>query len=224
MARSTASVRVPVPKGQKAQFGKIEMVGYTQFIKAIRTAEDKGVADAKIRAANEHVAQIVITKARSLASTKMEKRAAGTLVTSKKVNAVAVVGGAKDVPYFGGANFGSHRNQRRIIKKPNVRGTRSRATKIRDDEDLDMIVKRVERQRVSRSGKTTTKKEGGFQVKVERTANGNVRVIRGWNQFPIEWAKGKDQFLYRAVTMQETQIIEEYQRFIDTWAGDAFNE
>jgi predicted secreted protein len=36
--------------------------------------------------------------------------------------------------------------------------------------------------------------------------------------------KGKDQFLYRAVTMTQDQISASYQRFIDEMTEKAFND
>ena len=214
--------------GQQDNFGAVQVIGLTEFIKDIRKAADKGAADALIREANERVAKVVIRTARSLANTKQERRAAASLDVASSVQQVKVTMGGGDVPYAGGANFGAHIDQRRLIKAPNVRGRRSRATIVREGESILRVATRVESQFVSRSGRTVSRFEGGQQVKLARTASGGLRVIRGWNQFrakgqePTRYAKGKDQFLYRAVTLTQSQISESYQRFIDEMTKRAF--
>lgn len=208
-------------QGQRDQFGKIEVLGLSQFTRELKKAQAAGIGDKMMKKANERVAALVIERAQAIASGKMQKKAAGSLTVASSSNSVKVVGGGKDVPYFGGANFGAQRNQRRLIKKGNMRGTRSRATKVRDGEDVSQVVKRVEQQYVTKSGKTTTKYEGGLQVRLSRDANGNVKVIRGWNQFP-EWQKGRDQFLYRAVTQLQDKIVKMYNGFIDDISRGGF--
>lgn len=216
--------------GQKDNFGKVEVIGLTAFIKDIRKAGDKGATDALIKQANERVAAVVIRTARSLANTKQERKAAESLEVSSSVTQVKVLMGGRAVPYAGGANFGAYTNQRRLIKAPNQRGRRSRATLVRENESILAVATRVERQFVSKSGRTITEAEGGTQVKLARTASGGLRVIKGWNNFtakgqqPTRWVKGKDQFLYRAVTMTQDQISASYQRFIDEMTEKAFND
>lgn len=214
--------------GQKDNYGAVVVLGLTEFIADIRKAGDKGATDAMIREANERVAKIVIRMANSLANTKQERRAARSLETSSNIQQVKVTMGGKDVPYAGGANFGSYTNLRRLIKsRDNVRG-RKRATIVRDKESILKVATNVERQYVTRSGKTVTAFEGGSQVKLARNATGGLVVIRGWNQFrakggpSTQWQKGKDQFLYRAVTITQEQISESYQAFIDKMIRDAF--
>jgi hypothetical protein len=216
--------------GQKDNFGKVEVIGLTAFIKDIRQAGDKGATDALIKQANERVAAVVIRTARSLASTKQQRKAAQSLEVSSSVTQVKVLMGGRAVPYAGGANFGAYTNQRRLIKAPNQRGRRSRATLVRDSESILAVATRVERQFVSKSGRTTSEREGGTQVKLARTASGGLKVIKGWNNFtakggqPTRWVKGKDQFLYRAVTMTQDQISASYQRFIDEMTQKAFDD
>jgi hypothetical protein len=219
---------VPEIIGQKDNFGAVQVIGLTEFIKDIRKASDKKAADVLIREANERVAKIVIRTANALANTKQERRAAATLETSSSVRQVQVRMGGRQAPYAGGANFGSYTDLRRLIKAPNQRGRRSRATIVRQGESILKVATNVERQFVSRSGRTISRFEGGTQVKLARTASGGLRVIRGWNQFrakggtPTPYVKGKDQFLYRAVTMTQAQISESYQQFIDKMIGRAF--
>ena len=212
-------------KGQKDQFGKIEIVNYTQFIKGMKKAADEGYTDEIIAKANDEIATIIIRRANQIASTKMEKKAAATLVKSSSKLKVAVTGGGKEVPYFGGANFGSKRNTRRLIKAPNMRGKRSRATTVRDGEDIDVVVRRVESQRVDSSGKTVSKRLFGDTGKVDiaRTKSGSVKVIRGWNQFK-EQKKGQDFFLYRAVSREEAHIMMLYQTALDRVTAEGFSD
>jgi len=214
--------------GQKDNFGAVEVLGLTEFIKDIRAATDKAAADAKIREANERVAAVVIRMARALADTKQERRAAASLETSSSVQQVEVRMGGKAAPYAGGANFGAHIDQRRLIKAPNQRGRRSRATIVREGESILKVATRVEAQFVSRSGRTVSAFEGGTRVKLARSASGGLRVITGWNNFrakgqpPTQWRKGRDEFLYAAVTRTQDQISASYQRFIDETLGKAF--
>ena len=210
-------------KGQKDQFGKIEIVNYTQFIKGIKKAADDGYSESIIAKANDEIAAIIIRRANQIASTKMEKKAAASLVKSSSKLRVAVTGGGKAVPYFGGANFGSFRDTRRLIKAPNVRGRRSRATLVRHGEDIDVVVKRVENQSVESSGKTISKRLGGQKVDIARTKSGSVKVIKGWNQFK-EFKKGPDFFLYRAVSREERHITMLYQTALDRVTGEAFGD
>lgn len=207
-------------KGQKDQFGKIEIIGFNQFMKAIKQAEDDGYTAEIVMRANERVAEGIIRRARLFASTKMEKSAAATLRHEATKLRVAVSGGGRTVPYFGGANFGANRDTKRIIKAPNMRGRRSRATTVRHGEDVDVVARRIESQTVESTGKTVTR-GAGQKVEVARTKSGGVRVIKGWNQFK-QMRKGSDFFLYRAVTSDEQRITAIYQNMLDEITGQAF--
>jgi len=216
--------------GQKDNFGAVQVQGLSEFIKDIKKARDKGAANTLIREANERVAKVVIRMARTLANTKQERKAAATLEVSSSTTSVQVRMGGKEAPYAGGANFGSYQNQRRLIKAPNQRGRRSRATRVREGESLLKVATRVENQFVSRSGRTIKRREGTEEnrVKLATNSRGGFKVINGWNQFrakgnaPTVWVKGKDQFLYRAVTLTQDQISKSYQEFIDKMIGEAF--
>lgn len=218
----------PSISGQSGGYGKVEVENLTPFLREIKRAQGKGAADALMKQANERVAAIVIRGAKSLAQTKQQRKAAATLETSSSQMAVKVVGGGRGLPYFGGANFNARLNQTRLIKAPNVRGTRSRATLVRSGENIDKVARRVESQFVDSRGRNIGQRQGGTQVALARTKSGNVRSIKGWNNFtakgqrPVEWRKGKDNFVYAAVTMFYDDIAKSYQRFIDDNLGDAF--
>jgi len=219
--------RQPRITGQSAM-GKVEVTNLTPFLREIRQATDKGAADALIKEANERVAAIVIRGAKGLANTKQQRKAAATLETSSSRMAVKVIGGGKGVPYFGGANFNARLDETRLIKAPNVRGTRSRATLVRSGENVDKVARRVESQFVDSRGRNIGKRGGGTQVRLARTKSGGLRAIKGWNNFtakgqrPVAWVKNKDNFVYKAVTMFYDDIAKSYEKFIDDNMGDAF--
>ena len=218
----------PSISGQSGGYGKVEVMNLTPFLREIKKATDKGAADALIKQANEAVAKIVIRGAKALATTKQQRKAAGTLETSSSRMAVKVIGGGKGVPYFGGANFNARTNQTRLIKSPNVRGTRARATLVRQGENIDKVARRVESQYVDSRGRNIGKRQGGTQVALSRTKSGGLRAIKGWNNFtaqgqrPVEWRKNKDNFVYASVAMNYDDIARAYQKFIDDNLGDAF--
>lgn len=218
----------PSISGQSGGYGKVEVENLTPFLREIKKATDKAAADALIKEANERVARIVIRGAKSLATTKQQRKAAATLETSSSRMAVKVVGGGKGVPYFGGANFNARLNETRLIKSPNVRGTRARATLVRSGENIDKVARRVESQYVDSRGRNIGRRAGGTQVTLSRTKAGGLRAIKGWNNFtakgqrPVAWVKNKDNFVYAAVTMFYDDIAASYQRFIDDNLGDAF--
>ena len=218
----------PTISGQSGGYGKVEVLNLTQFLNDIKKATDKGAADALIKQANERVAAIVIRGANALATTKQQRKAAATLEASSSRAAVKVVGGGKGVPYFGGANFNAYTNQTRLVKSPNVRGTRARATLVRSGENVDKVARRVESQYVDSRGRNIGRRAGGTQVTIARTKSGGLRKIKGWNNFtakgqpPRAWQKNKDNFVYAAVTMFQDDISKSYQKFIDDNIGRAF--
>lgn len=207
-------------KGQQDQFGRIQVTNFSKFIKSIREASDKGAMDEEIRKANEAVAKIVISTARVLADTKQEVRAAGSLETSSTVRQVQVRGGGKGVPYFGGANFGSYQNLPRLVKAKVKGRKKGRATIVREGESILKVAIKVEAQRY--------RGKGSERVKLARTASGGLQVIKGWNNFGrkggarTNYTKGKDEFLYAAVTKDGEQIMKLYGEHMDRITKKAF--
>lgn len=207
-------------KGQQDQFGRIQVTNFSKFIKSIREASDKGAMDEEIRKANEAVAKIVISTARVLADTKQEVRAAGSLETSSTVRQVQVRGGGKGVPYFGGANFGSYQNLPRLVKAKVKGRKKGRATIVREGESILKVAIKVEAQRY--------RGKGSERVKLARTASGGLQVIKGWNNFGrkggarTNYTKGKDEFLYAAVTKDSEQIMKLYGEHMDRITKKAF--
>jgi hypothetical protein len=199
--------------------GRVEVVGLNKFRQDLKRSTAD--ADKQMTEANNKVAGVVIRGARALADTRQEKRAAATLAATSTGRAARVTGGGKGVAYFGGANFGAHINQRRIIKlKGKGQSKRGRSTVVRKGQRVKDVVGRIEAQSNPNTGRG---------VSVKRDKAGNVKVIRGWNQFraaggrPTRWRKGKDQFLYAAVRTMYPTIAREYQEALDRFTHDAFD-
>lgn len=204
-----------------ADYGKVEVVGLAAFRREVRKATEDGSGEELLREANYRAGLEVIRWAKAEAhGDRQRMSAAKTLTSLRRGYGVYVVGGDKTVPYFGGANFGSDRNVRRIIKAPR-QGKRSRATRVRSGEDIEKVVRKIEAQRVDRRGRTVTAKEGGRQIKVARTKSGSTRVIRGWNQFG-KWRKGRDYFLYRGVNRNYQDLEMIYEAMLRRALRDAF--
>lgn len=204
-----------------ADYGKVEVLGLAAFRREVRKATEDGSGEELLKEANYRAGLEVIRWAKAEAQgNKQRMSAAKTLTSLRRGYGVYVVGGDKTVPYFGGANFGSDSNVRRIIKAPR-QGRRSRATRVRAGEDIEKVVRKIEAQRVDKRGRTVTATEGGKQVKVARTKSGSTRVIRGWNQFD-KWRKGKDYFLYKGVSRHYDDLEMIYEAMLRRALRDAF--
>ena len=207
-------------KGQTDNYGHIQVTNFSAFIKSIQNASEKGAADEEIRNANEAVAKIVILTARVLANTKQEIKAARSLETASSIRQVQVRGGGKGVPYFGGANFGSYQNLPRLVKAKVKGRKKGRSTMVRDGESILKVAIKVEAQ--GYRGK------GSSRVQLARTKSGGLHVIQGWNQFGAKgqsrthYVKGKDEFLYAAVTKEQSGIIEMYAKHMERITNKAF--
>lgn len=195
----------------------IRIPGMNDFVKAIRKATEDKKGEEQVKAANYRVGLLVVRMAQREARTDMEKKAAETLTAKKAMTAVRVGLGGWTTPYYAGANFGAYRNQTRLIKARALRDLgggktfqrRTRATLVRKGENIDTVVRRVERQYVDTRGRTIKRRQGGTQVRLERTKSGGVKKMKGWNQFK-PWRKNKDYFLYEAIRNNYDQIVTEY--------------
>lgn len=217
-----------MPITRSAETIKVE--GLAAFRRELRKVQTEGGENgqALLGEANERVADFVITHALVKARSEGDQaiRAALTMDASKSGVSARINAGGNKAPFFGGAEFGAHRNLRRLIKKP-VRRTsnggktfttkRSRATVVRDSEDIGKVARRVERQYVDKAGRTVTKKEGGRKVELERTQSGALKVIRGWNQFkPWRGNKaGAGYFLFPTIRNKFDEIGEIYMDELD---------
>ena len=186
-------------------YGKVNVLGLAEFRRYVRQATEDGTGEEALKEANYRVGlQVIRWAQREAAGDAQRAQAADTLTSTRRGYGVYVTGGDRTTPWFGGANFGADRDIRRLVKAPK-QGKRSRATRVRNEEDIEKVVRRVEAQFVDRRGRTMTQREGGKRVRLARTKSGSVRVIRGWNQFD-KWTKGKDYFLYRGIAKHSDDL------------------
>jgi hypothetical protein len=206
--------------------GEIRVDGLREFRSALRTFTADHAGKQQLKNGNRRVAELVASKVQALASTKMERKAADTIKPANRADGVYVIGGSKDVPYFGGANFGAHRDVLRILKADRIKkGDRGRATMVREDQasdprKLNKVILRIEQQSVTSTGKVA-KKGQGVQVRVARTKAGGVRTMRGWNQFK-PWTKGQDYMLYRSIKNNIDEIVALYFKELERLTKQAF--
>jgi hypothetical protein len=88
--------------------GVVAVQGLDDLRRELRKLADAGLTD-QLKDANKAVADLVVAGAQSAASTRMERRAASSLRSSRQAARAQVVGGSAKVPFFGGAEFGSLR-------------------------------------------------------------------------------------------------------------------
>ena len=211
---------------------RIKIEGLKDFLNDIKKSTEDKSGQKWVQEANQRTGDFIIQIAKREASTKAEKKAASTLTAKKAIAAVRVAGGSEAVPYFAGANFGAYRNKVRLIKAKAVRDIgggfinqkRTRATMVRgigSQRQIEQVARRIERQHVDTRGRTVARREGGQQVRLARTKNGNIRKIRGWNQFR-KWSKGKDYFLFTAIEKNFQQIIDFYYDELNQLTRKAF--
>lgn len=134
-----------------------------------------------LKEVNFDVANFVVNKSRSAATSfgSMDVKAMKSLKASKTQAEAKIMGGGTKYPMFGGSEFGAYQNRKRLIKN-----TKGRATIVRNNENIDKVIRRVESQTViydRRGAPTTVRKKardswGGTAVKVEG-------IMLGWNQF-----------------------------------------
>ena len=222
----------------------VNVVGLREFQKEIkRLATDgdpKGLE--QFKEANYKVAHYVRGKALVAAGSKgkMARKAANDM-SAVRSGVSAQLKANSHVPYFGGAEFGAKQNLRRLVKQPVVhagrpkksglpgktRTSRSRATVVRDGEDVGKVQRRVEAQYATKSGKTVSPKEAGArQVKVARRANGGLHVVKGWNQFKPWKGNGHQAGYWLMPTIRDNieNIGEMYQDELEKIMKPAFPE
>lgn len=207
--------------------GEIRIDGLREFRRGLAEFTKDPAGKQQLQKGNAKVADLVINKTQQLAGDKIQAKAAATLKPAKRVDGVYVIGGSRDVPYFGGANFGAYNDVLRILKADRMyKGQRGRAAMVRKEEEwrVDKIVRKIEQQYVSASGKTVTRREGlqgGVRIQVARTGAGTVRTMRGWNQFK-PWRKNEDYMLYRAIKNNIDEIVTVYFKELDRLTKQAF--
>jgi hypothetical protein len=93
--------------------GGVKVAGLRELRKELRKLDDSGLTD-ELRQANIDVAEMVVRSAQGKASTRQQRKAAGTLRPGKQAGRAVVIGGNAEVPWFGGAEFGAAQGQRRV--------------------------------------------------------------------------------------------------------------
>lgn len=188
----------------------------------------KGLGDRallkELGAENQHIARMIVAEAQKLAGGGREEKVASRLAGTKTAAGVSIrlpqlvdVNDKRGLrPVGTGTEFGAYRNKRRLVKN-----TGGRKTIVRDNENLDAVIRRVENQTIMRDrfgGASTMpkryRKVGAEAVKV-------TKVIRGWNGFrPWRGNGGRaGYFLFPAVRRNREKAIEMYMAKIeDIWS------
>lgn len=164
---------------------------------------------------NKRYAEMVRTKALGLAGPGREQRVASRMVSVGSRTFVGVrLPALVDVndkrgprPVGMGTEFGAYQNRRRLEKN-----TGGRRTIVRENEDINKVIRRVEDQ--TRMGFDTVRKKArtmesyqGFVTAVKVT-----RIVRGWNMFRTWRGNGgrAGYFLYPAVRRSRSEIADLY--------------
>jgi len=107
--------------GDRIKSKTVTVEGLDEFRRELRKLDEKGLID-ELKDANYDVAKLVVGRAQQNASSRMERSAAASMRPSRQAARAQVTGGGADVPFFGGAEFGAMRNQRRQTPRGTVTG------------------------------------------------------------------------------------------------------
>jgi hypothetical protein len=210
--------------------GSVTVRGLDELIREVKQLDDPEQFEVRIKDANYKVGELVkLGSQPGIAA--QSSRAASTMSVSRALKAARLSFGGPKAPWALGVEFGAHKDRRRIIKERAVRISRtgkvsfsqSRATIVRDGEDVDKIIGRIESQTVDEQGRTQARNRG-VGVKVARYKNGSPRVRLGWNQFRSWKGIGPDAgyAIFPFIKRNSAAIVELYGDEIDKITGDAF--
>lgn len=191
-----------------------KVIGLSELRSELKALEDKGLIE-ELKDANEAAAEIVAAQARAnfRALGGMGALVAETVVASRTQNRAQLAFGGAKAPFAGGVEFGAERNVLRLRKN-----TGGRATKVRNEENLDKVIGRVQAQTVAANGKgSVAKRLGGTQVQV-------IGKVRGWNQFKPWKGNGANAgyALYPAIRSKIGEVVDSYGDAIEKLAKKAF--
>lgn len=199
----------------------IRIDGAKEMRETLKNLGDRALLK-ELGAENKRIARFIVLAAQELAGSsanpsrqKRERIVAGNLL---ETNAASYVGirlpGLVDVsdkrgprPVGMGTEFGAYQNRRRLRKS-----TGGRNTIVRDDEDINAVIRRVEAQTITRDrygGASTIKKKartlGGEAVRV-------TGVMKGWNTFRPWRGNGTraGYFLFPAIRRNRDKAVELY--------------
>ena len=209
--------------------------GLDDLNKELRELADPERFQQELKEAHWKVADLV----RSLAVPKIPVRtgAARNSVTAQRTQFAArlSMGGGKAVHALG-VEFGAKHDLRRIVKERAIRfgtdkdgnrttklGARTRATVVRDGEDIDRVIGRVTQQAVDEFGRTQAKGRGVL-VKIATYKNGSPKVRKGWNHFRHWRGVGPDAgyAIYPTIRSNQVLIMHMYEAEVDKIVRDAF--
>ena len=214
--------------------GSVTVRGLDELIREVKQLDDPEQFELRIKDANYKVGELVRVGSLPGISTR-SSRAASTLRVSKTLKAARLSLGGDGAVWALGQEFGSHYNLRRIIKERAVRfktdadgnlssrvGKVGRATIVRDNEDVDAIIGRIERQSVDEFGRIQAKGRGVL-VKV-KYKNGSPNIRLGWNMFPRWRGNGANAGynIFPFIRKNSAAIVELYSSEIADITGDAF--
>ena len=213
----------------------LRVVGLSDLNKELRELADPERFQEELKDAHFKVADLV----RSLAESKIPVKtgAARASVTAQRTqNAARLSMGGGKAAHALGVEFGAKHDLRRIVKERSIRfkreedgslstrlGRRTRATVVRDGEDIDSVIGRVTQQSVDEFGRTQAKGRGVL-VKVARYKNGSPKVRLGWNHFRSWRGIGPDAgyAIFPFIKRNNQVIVELYEDEIADITGDAF--
>ena len=85
----------------------VKVDGLAAFRKELKSLEDAPEFEKELKEANFNVASMVVDRARSTASTPLQRKASESLTAGRAAARATVSGGGAQYPFFGGAEFGS---------------------------------------------------------------------------------------------------------------------
>jgi hypothetical protein len=215
--------------------GSLRVRGLDDLNKELRELVDPEKFQDELKDAHWKVAEMV----RSMAAPRIPVKtgAARDSVTAQRTQYAARLSmGGNGAPHALGVEFGAKHDLRRIVKERAIRfgtdesgnrtmkrGARSRATVVRNGEDIDKVIGRVRQQSVDEFGRTQAKGRGVL-VKVATYKNGSPKVRIGWNSFR-NWRGIGPQAgyaIYPTIRENQTQIMAFYEAEVDKIVRPAF--
>ena len=232
---------MPIVRGAEGEHVAIH--GLNELIRALKDIEGQdGDGIRQLKDVNYQVAKYIKGKATSKAASRgaLALKAMNHMAISQQAARAALreqviaahdAGGTKRESWyaFGGIEFGAYHNRRRLVKERARRQTMggairrqskaSRATMVRDNEDIGKVAKRVESQFVDTKARTVSRGETyeGQRVQLKRRKNGGIYAVRGWNQFP-QWTgngQASGYFFFPTVRAEFPEIQEMYWRELE---------
>ena len=198
------------PKASTSRALTIEVDGARELRTVLKDLGEKKLLR-QLAKENRAFAQIVVNEAQTLAHGSRNRIVARGLkagLSQSNVNirleALADVHDKRGPRPVGmGSEFGAHQNRKRLEKN-----TGGRRTIVRENEDVNKVIRRVEDQ--SRIGFDTVSKRA--RQKWGATAVKVTKIVTGWNMFrPWRGNAGRaGYFLYPAIRRNRAEIAEKY--------------